>query len=99
MRFEGGGDFALETCRRLVGHAVGAVLTPLGERQLAESVLADAVEIPAPETAVIAISAEYGYGYAYRVEGRVEEGVGPYAHAHTRTGYGSGCFFLCFFFL
>ena len=94
-----GGEFALETGGRVVGHAVGAVFAPLGERELAEGVFADAVEVPAPKSAVIVISAEYGYGYAYRVEGGVEERVGSHAHAHTRTGYGSGCFFLCFFFL
>ena len=100
LRVEGGGEFALEAGGRVLRHAVGAVLSPLGERQLTERVLADAVEVPAPETAVIMISAEYGYGYGYGVEGGVEEGVGSHAHAHTRTGYGygSGFFFPFFFF-
>ena len=57
FRFEGGGEFALETGRGLAWHAVGAVLAPLDERQLPEGLLADAVEVPAPETAVVAISA------------------------------------------
>ena len=95
---EGGGEFALEAGGRVVWHAVGAVFAPLGECQLTERVLADAVEVPAPETAVVMISAEYGYGYG--VEGGVEEGVGSHAYAHARTGYvyGSGCFFPFFFF-
>ena len=59
----------METGGQVVGHAVGAVLAPLGEHELTEGVFSDAVEVPAPETAVIAISAEYGYGYAYLVEG------------------------------
>ena len=100
LRLEGGGEFALEAGGRVLRHAVGAVLSPLGECQLTERILADAVEVPAPETAVIMISPEYGYGYTYGVEGGVEEGVGSHAHAHTRTGYGygSGFFFPFFFF-
>ena len=98
MRVEGGGEFALEAGGRVLRHAVGAVFSPLGERQLTERVLADAVEVPAPETAVIMISPEYGYGYAYGVDGGVEEGVGSHAYAHARTGYGSGFFFPFFFF-
>ena len=98
LRVERVGEFALEAGGRVLRHAVGAVLSPLGERQLTERVLADAVEVPAPKTAVIMISAEYGYGYAYRVEDGVEEGVGSHAYAHARTGYGSGFFFPFFFF-
>lgn len=92
MRVEGGGEFALEAGGRVLRHAVGAVFAPLDERQLTERVLADAVEVPAPETAVVMISAEYGYGYG------VEEGFGSHAYAHARTGYGSGFFFPFFFF-
>ena len=98
LRVERVGEFALEAGGRVLRHAVGAVLSPLGERQLTERVLADAVEVPAPETAVIMISAEYGYGYGYGVEGGVEEGFGSHAYAHARTGYGYGFFFPFFFF-
>ena len=83
MRIQCIDELALEACRRIVGHAVGLVLSPLDECKLTESVLADAVEVPAPETAVILISAEYGYGYADWVEGGVEERVHPHEHAHT----------------
>ena len=45
MRVEGGGEFALEAGGRVLRHAVGAVFAPLGERQLTERVLADAVDV------------------------------------------------------
>ena len=45
MRVEGGGEFALEAGGRVLRHAVGAVLSSLGERQLTERVLADAVDV------------------------------------------------------